>query len=75
MKSVSNEMILKRVMRTGDGSYELPADLNNNTDINTEDLMKYLDHEKETNQIWGWDDQDISQEDRAGANIISKKEE
>ncbi|XP_014086170.1 acyl-CoA Delta-9 desaturase [Bactrocera oleae] len=72
LKSVSNEMILKRVQRTGDGSHPSVQDVNNNN-VNVSELVSKLDHENEETLVWGWDDQDICDEDRKGA--LHKKEE
>ncbi|KAE9544446.1 hypothetical protein AGLY_001625 [Aphis glycines] len=51
MKTVSNDMILKRANRTGDGSHP-------NGD-----------------GIWGWDDSNISTEDRNLTTVINKKDD
>jgi stearoyl-CoA desaturase (Delta-9 desaturase) len=51
MKTVSNDMILKRANRTGDGSHP-------NGD-----------------GIWGWDDSNISIEDRKLTTVINKKDD
>ncbi|VVC27061.1 Acyl-CoA desaturase [Cinara cedri] len=51
MKTVSNEIILKRAGRTGDGS-RFNGD-----------------------QIWGWDDTDLSTEDKQLTRVINKKED
>ncbi|XP_030369455.1 stearoyl-CoA desaturase 5 [Scaptodrosophila lebanonensis] len=73
LKSVSQEMVYKRVLRTGDGSHIAALlDANNNTTAApTNELVMHLDHDKEDNAIWGWDDKDISEEDRKGANIVN----
>ncbi|XP_018791421.1 PREDICTED: acyl-CoA Delta(11) desaturase [Bactrocera latifrons] len=72
LKSVSNEMILKRVQRTGDGSHPSMQDVNNNN-VNISELVSKLDHDNEETLVWGWDDKDICDEDRKGA--VHKKEE
>lgn len=51
MKTVSNEVVLKRVNRTGDGSHP-------NGD-----------------GIWGWDDSNLTVEDKQLTTIINKKDE
>uniref|UniRef100_A0A0A1WWV4 Acyl-CoA desaturase 1 n=1 Tax=Zeugodacus cucurbitae TaxID=28588 RepID=A0A0A1WWV4_ZEUCU len=72
LKSVSHEMILKRVQRTGDGTHPSVQDVNNNN-VNISELVSKLDHENEETLVWGWDDEDICDEDRKGA--VHKKEE
>lgn len=71
LKSVSQDMILKRVQRTGDGSHPSMQDVNNNN-VNISELVSKLDHENEETLVWGWDDEDICEEDRKGA--LHKKE-
>lgn len=67
--------MLKRIRRTGDGSHPwAKGDVNNNTtDYNYDSLVSQLDHEKEDVMIWGWEDADISVEDRQAAKIVRKK--
>ncbi|XP_053945173.1 acyl-CoA Delta-9 desaturase [Anastrepha ludens] len=72
LKSVSQELILKRVQRTGDGSHFSLQDVNNNN-VNLNELVAKLDHENEDTMVWGWDDKDICDEDRKGA--VHDKEE
>ncbi|KAL9894448.1 stearoyl-CoA desaturase 5-like [Glossina fuscipes] len=78
MKTVSREMILRRTKRTGDGSYPFVLkDLNNNEPETTNvpaDMLSQLDHEKEKVFIWGWDDKDISEDDRNLVHILDKKD-
>ncbi|KAL7728098.1 hypothetical protein ACLKA6_002241 [Drosophila palustris] len=72
LKYVTQEMVYKRVMRTGDGSHiAAKLDANNNNSAPTNELVMHLDHEKEQNVIWGWDDKDISEEDRKCATIVN----
>ncbi|XP_017847551.1 acyl-CoA Delta(11) desaturase [Drosophila busckii] len=71
LKSVSQEMVYKRVRRTGDGSHIASLlDANNNNSEPTSELVMHLDHEKEEN-VWGWDDKDITEEDRKLATIVN----
>lgn len=71
LKFVSQEMVYKRVLRTGDGSHIAALlDVNNNNGAPTNELVMHLDHEKEENNVWGWDDKDISEEDRKYATIV-----
>ncbi|XP_034662526.1 stearoyl-CoA desaturase 5 [Drosophila subobscura] len=74
LKFVSQEMVYKRALRTGDGSHIAALlDANNNNAIPTSELVAHLDHEKEEHAIWGWDDNDISEEDRKGATVVNKE--
>ncbi|XP_034484964.1 stearoyl-CoA desaturase 5 [Drosophila innubila] len=76
LKSVSQEMVYKRVLRTGDGSHiAAKLDANNNNSAPTNELVMHLDHEKEENVVWGWDDKDISEEDRKFATIVNSEVE
>lgn len=70
-------MVYKRVLRTGDGSHIAALlDANNNSSAApTNELVMHLDHEKEENAVWGWDDKDISEEDRKHATIANSVEE
>lgn len=72
MKTVSEEIIRKRVLRTGDGSHieslktpqqQLTAILNDPTLKNNDPL------------VWGWDDVDMSSEEKSIATIIKRKAE
>ncbi|EDW14562.1 acyl-CoA Delta-9 desaturase [Drosophila mojavensis] len=77
LKYVSKEMVYKRVLRTGDGSHIAALlDANNNSSAApTNELVMHLDHEKEENAVWGWDDKDISEEDRKHATIVNSVQE
>ncbi|KAH8292993.1 hypothetical protein KR054_003086 [Drosophila jambulina] len=76
LKSVSQEMVYKRVLRTGDGSHIAALlDANNNNAMPTSELVAHLDHELEEHAIWGWDDKDISEEDRKGAKVVNRESE
>lgn len=55
LKTVSAQMIKKRVERTGDGTHE-----------------SYPNHSHE-NEVWGWDDKDLPQEDKEDALITFRK--
>lgn len=69
MKTVSDEMIRKRVLRTGDGS-------NRYAEANTaqEKLYAYVNdpNNNEEGMIWGWDDKDMNVEDKCDAKILNK---
>uniref|UniRef100_A0A336MI11 CSON002025 protein n=1 Tax=Culicoides sonorensis TaxID=179676 RepID=A0A336MI11_CULSO len=70
LKTVSNEMIRKRVLRTGDGShkYSKEVDLNKNLHKFVEEFQFNKDEEK---SIWGWDDKDINLQDKSDAKIYN----
>lgn len=70
LKSVSDDMIKKRVLRTGDGSHtyseqELTAKM--------VDYINNLDHESEQ-AVWGWDDRDMNELDRQDATVQNKSD-
>nr|QLI61969.1 desaturase 14 [Streltzoviella insularis] len=66
LKTVSAEMIRRRVLRTGDGSHP----------INTkEDFIDDHDHHHSENPVWGWDDKDMPDEDRQLVEISHRKRE
>ncbi|XP_013107785.1 acyl-CoA Delta-9 desaturase [Stomoxys calcitrans] len=78
LKTVSDEMILKRIQRTGDGTHPSCTDMNNNQLSGkgiTAEMLAKLDHENEETMIWGWEDKDVSEEDRKCAKIIDKKDD
>lgn len=56
-------MIRKRVSRTGDGSHPLS---------NTADDPD-ADHHHPENPVWGWDDEDMTEEERKLAEIAHKQ--
>lgn len=67
LKYVSDEMICKRALRTGDGSFAMKkfkgVDMNGVTE---EDLK--VDHK---NMIWGWKDPDMSEKVKRFASVIN----
>lgn len=65
LKTVSAEMIKNRVTRTGDGTHPLAQ--------KEEDISE--DHHHPENPVWGWDDQDLPDEDRVLAEISHRKTE
>nr|ABX71629.1 acyl-CoA-delta9-desaturase [Lampronia capitella] len=66
LKTVSVDMIRKRVARTGDGTHP-----------SNDDTKKKLeeDHHHPDNPVWGWDDTDLKDEDRKFAEIAHPKEQ
>lgn len=76
LKTVSEEMIAKRAARTGDGSNHYSKCI---APINaTEKRKQYFNvklshhHYHDENMIWGWDDQDMTMQDKQDALIINK---
>lgn len=65
MKTVSVEMIRKRVKRTGDGSHPFSLE-----EQKTQDL-----HEHPENPVWGWDDIDMTEEDKKCVEFSHRKTE
>ncbi|XP_055526041.1 acyl-CoA Delta-9 desaturase [Wyeomyia smithii] len=68
LKSVSDEMIKKRVLRTGDGTHPYSQERLQEQMV---DYVNNLDHESE-NVIWGWDDADMDEEDKKDATVSNK---
>ncbi|XP_011874842.1 PREDICTED: acyl-CoA Delta(11) desaturase-like, partial [Vollenhovia emeryi] len=61
LKTVGHDLIKKRAARTGDNSiYELEGDLND-------------EHHTQEKIIWGWEDADMSVEDKLAAEILNKE--
>lgn len=58
-------MIRKRINRTGDGSHPWSK-----AALETED-----DHHHPENPVWGWDDQDMTQEEKQFVEIVHRKTE
>ena len=68
LKSVSDELIRKRVLRTGDGTHQY-----NEQELQARmvDYVNQLDHESEQ-AVWGWDDKDMNEQDRQDATVRNK---
>lgn len=75
LKTVSEEMIAKRAARTGDGSNHYSKCIvvggretqNSNTNHG---LAHHHYHDEQ--MIWGWDDEDMTLQDKQDALIINK---
>lgn len=65
LKTVSADMIRKRIARTGDGSHPWAQKT-----VDSED-----DHQHPENPVWGWDDRDMPEEDKKLAEIVHRKTE
>jgi stearoyl-CoA desaturase (delta-9 desaturase) len=61
LKTVSQDMIRKRVLRTGDGSHKLFSS-DQNANIVEQDNFK-------GKAFWGWDDKDVSDYDKSATLI------
>lgn len=76
LKTVSDEIIRNRVLKTGDGSHKRTG---NNTrhdpdpDVNRNYINNLEDHNND-DMIWGWDDEDMRVQDKIDAVIWSKGE-
>jgi stearoyl-CoA desaturase (Delta-9 desaturase) len=69
LKTVSDTMIQKRLLRTGDGSHHTLK----HTDIHvTSELFRKVvnDEHNDEDLVWGWDDADMSHEDKADAKVL-----
>ncbi|KAH8399419.1 hypothetical protein KR215_009899 [Drosophila sulfurigaster] len=73
LKYVTKEMVYRRLRRTGDGSHiASQLDDNNNTNNTpTNEMVVHLDHDAEETAVWGWDDKDVTEEDRKSASIAN----
>lgn len=69
LKSVSPTLIAKRAARTGDGSYVAPPEIK----PNEPPTLPPHDLDQE-NMVWGWDDKDMSNEDRLQATRVNPDE-
>ncbi|XP_069699839.1 acyl-CoA Delta-9 desaturase-like isoform X4 [Periplaneta americana] len=65
LKTISKETIMKRVGRTGDGSHK--AYENNNITQIINDL-----HSESKENVWGWGDEDMKEEDYKCVEIVDK---
>lgn len=70
LKTVSPEMVMKRVKRTGDGSYVPPKQYGKLFHT----ISEHSQHE-DGGDVWGWDDKDMKPEDRETALIIGQNAE
>ncbi|XP_050506159.1 acyl-CoA Delta-9 desaturase-like isoform X1 [Diabrotica virgifera virgifera] len=65
LKTVSPEMVRKRVARTGDGSYK-------HGKVPLENGNAKVQHNFHEDCVWGWDDKDMKEEDIKNATIMFK---
>lgn len=68
LKSVGDDIIKKRVLRTGDGSHPYSEEELREKMF---DYINNMDHEHE-NPVWGWDDKDMDEDDRRDATVSNK---
>lgn len=72
LKTVSDEMIRKRVLRTGDGSH---LEYGKSQELQERYVAQLSEQEQHGEEmVWGWDDTDMSAEDRMDAKILLKAE-
>lgn len=79
LKTVPDELVRNRILKTGDGSHEYSdshkkhePDVNRNYINNLEDDQSNDEHNNDL--IWGWDDKDIRSQDKCCAVVLNKKE-
>lgn len=61
LKTVSQDMIKKRVQRTGDGTHK----------FSKENSKKQPEHDHHEQALWGWDDKDITDFHKAATEIYN----
>lgn len=69
LKTVSPELIQKRVLRTGDGSHTSAIELLDAQIMDSKVIERDLDH------FWGWNDELLTEEDKRDITIINKTDE
>lgn len=75
LKTVTDEMIMKRAQRTGDGTHPKYSSQNEHNDerFRKEAFIKSLNCHNEDGMLWGWEDRDMLEEDQRMARITGKK--
>lgn len=68
LKTTSEEMIRKRVLRAGDGTHQCSKESNLQ-----EELKEYVDNHlhNDSDNIWGWDDPSFKKEDKDFVTVIN----
>ncbi|XP_026281147.1 acyl-CoA Delta-9 desaturase-like [Frankliniella occidentalis] len=66
LKTVSKEMVERRVARTGDGTHPSVQD--------KQQPHHHHHHHHHGDEVWGWGDKDMPQDDVLGATIINKSD-
>lgn len=70
LKSVSDEIIQKRMARSGDGATKYSR-------ANPDDLAKLINGNEQSHDseplIWGWDDADFRDDEKSCATILNKE--
>jgi stearoyl-CoA desaturase (Delta-9 desaturase) len=66
--TVSQDMIQKRVLRTGDGSHEYAKNFASGQIVKKNELERDVEH------FWGWNDEMMTAEDREDVTIINQTE-
>lgn len=72
LKTVSYEMIRKRVLRTGDGSHPISKEMEKK-ELQAK-LIEFVNkyHEESSDLVWGWDDKDMDPEVKRTVKIYNK---
>lgn len=68
LKTVSMEMIQKRILRTGDGSHSYA---NASEVLNDEQTDVEQTAERDVEHFWGWNDELLTDEDKVGVTIFN----
>lgn len=63
LKTVSNDIVAKRVNRSGDGSWK------NGTEI--KEMLNVDDDHLSDKVVWGWNDRDMDEDDRKIAKVYN----
>lgn len=71
LKTVSKDIIEKRVARTGVVGSERGEQVDENNNVVEKTPIEHKPHDEET-LLWGWDDADMRSEDKSDALILRK---
>ncbi|KAK3910909.1 Acyl-CoA Delta(11) desaturase [Frankliniella fusca] len=69
LKTVSKEMVERRAARTGDGTHSSVSGHDHH-----QNQHNHHHHHHHGDEVWGWGDKDMPQEDVLGATIIKKSD-
>lgn len=64
---MSKEIIERRALRTGDGTYSKPT----SGEAKSDWKMEHNHQHAKNNFLWGWDDEDMNKDDQNSALIIN----
>ena len=76
LKTVGQDMIKHRVLRTGDGSHPISQQKQKHEEDLKKQLIDYVNRYQadNLNLVWGWDDKDMPSEDKEYVTIYNKEE-